>query len=357
PIIVLSGTGDEDVILRCFGAGATDYLIKPFGEGELRAKVKILLHRAREQRDAESRRARAVFDAEGNWKPDDLVGRFFAGYEIVEKIGEGGMGVVYKSTCTATHRTLALKVLHPEFARDKQFLKRFFREATNLKEVEHENIARFHELGHDHETYYIAMEYVDGVSLEQYLAKRELLKEIEIVDVVIQVAQALNALHKHGIVHRDIKPGNVLMTADGVCKLVDFGLTRRPTDERITENNVFFGTATYMSPEQARGSAAIDVRSDIYALGVLFYYLATGDVPFDGDDSYGILFRQVHDPPDEPQSKNALLSDTVNFMILKMLAKDPGRRYQTPAELLRALRKHRDVLAKRTVDDAQIKTD
>ncbi len=348
PIIVLSATGDEDVILQCFGAGATDYLVKPFGEGELKAKVKILLRRAREMRDSsKSRRLPSVFDDE-NWTTSDIVGRVFAGYRIEKKIGEGGMGVVYRAQDTATDEVVALKVLSPVYARDQAFLKRFVREANYLKEVDHKNIARFYELGQVRNTYYIAMEFVDGPSLEEIMRTQDLLSEVRIVDIIIQVAEALNALHKQGIVHRDIKPGNVLVEADGTCKLVDFGLTKRPTDERLTEQNLFFGTAAYMSPEQARGSATVDIRSDLYALGVLFYYLATGELPFDGDDTYAILFKQVHEDPPEPQSRNPLLTDTANFMILKMLSKDPKKRFQTPAELLRALRKHREFFVARS---------
>ena len=339
PIIVLSALGDEDVILQCFASGATDYLLKPFSEGELKAKIQILVSRTQKAKSLPKElKGSQIFDEEGFWEPDDLVGKIFANYEILEKVGEGGMGVVYRALNFNNNQVVALKILAPEFVRDKTFLKRFFREANHLKEVNHINISQFYELGHENNTYYIAMEYVDGPSIEDYLENKPLLTEIEIVDIIIQVCEALNALNKLGIVHRDIKPGNILMNSKNQIKIVDFGLTKKPTDKRITQTNVFFGTATYMSPEQARGASDVDIRSDLYAVGILFYFLATGEVPFDDDDTYSVLFKQIHEDPEEPQTKNKNLHNTTNFLILKMLSKVPDDRYQTPAEVLRALK-------------------
>jgi len=347
PIIVLSALGDEEVILQCFASGATDYLLKPFSEGELKAKIQILIARIKKAKSIPTElRGSQIFDEDGFWEPDDLIGKIFANYEISEKIGEGGMGVVYKAKNFNNDETVALKVLAPEFVRDKTFLKRFFREANHLKEVNHINVSRFFELGHENKTYYIAMEYVDGPSIEDYLENKALLTEVEIVDIIIQVCEALNAINKLGIVHRDIKPGNILINSKNEIKIVDFGLTKKPTDKKITQTNVFFGTATYMSPEQARGSTDVHIRSDLYAVGILFYFLTTGDVPFDDEDTYSVLFKQIHEEPDEPQKRNKNLSNSTNFMILKMLSKDPDKRYQTPAELLRALKKLRQELVK-----------
>lgn len=349
PIVVLSALGDEEVILKCFAAGATDYLMKPLQEGALRAKVQLLVSRCRQNRSLDqTKRGNVVFDPDGAWEPEKLVGKVFAGYEIKNKIGQGGMGVVYKAHCMATGQTVALKVLAPEYAQDKHFLKRFFREATNMEAVDHVNIAKFLELGHESMTYFIAMEFVDGPSLEDYLQDKDLLPEVAVVELVIQIAEALNALHLKNIIHRDIKPGNVLMAPGGVCKLVDFGLTKRPTDKRLTQTNIFFGTASYMSPEQARGTPEPDIRSDIYSLGVLFYFLCTGDLPFDGDDTYEILYKQVHENPVDPQEVNPLLTDTTNFTILKMMRKSPDERYQTPKALLEHLNKHYQFLCARS---------
>lgn len=340
PIIVLSALGDEDVILQCFASGATDYLLKPFSEGELKAKIQILVSRTQRAKSLPTEmKGSQIFDEDGFWEPDDLIGKVFANYEILKKVGEGGMGVVYKARNFNNNEIVALKILAPEFVRDKTFLKRFFREANHLKEVNHINISKFHELGHENNTYYIAMEYIDGPSIEDYLENKPLLTEFEIVDIIIQVCEALNALNKLGIVHRDIKPGNILMNSRNEIKIVDFGLTKKPTDKKITQTNVFFGTATYMSPEQARGSNDVDIRSDLYAVGILFYFLATGEVPFDDEDTYSVLFKQIHEEPEEPQHKNKNLNNTTNFLILKMLNKDPDMRYQTPAEVLRVLRR------------------
>ncbi|MCD4657264.1 MAG: protein kinase [Planctomycetes bacterium] len=339
PIIVLSALGDEEVILQCFASGATDYLLKPFSDGELKAKIQILISRIRKAKSLPAElKGSQIFDEDGFWEPDDLIGKIFANYEILEKVGEGGMGVVYRAQNFDSKEIVALKVLAPEFVRDKTFLKRFFREANHLKEVNHVNITQFYELGHENKTYYIAMEYVDGPSIEDYLENKPLLTEVEIVEIIIQVCEALNAINKLGIVHRDIKPGNILINSKNEIKIVDFGLTKKPTDKKITQTNVFFGTATYMSPEQARGSTDVDIRSDLYAVGILFYFLSTGDVPFDDDDTYSVLFKQIHEEPDEPQKKNKNISNSSNFMIQKMLSKDPDNRYQTPAEILRALK-------------------
>ncbi len=369
-IVVLSARGEEEVILECFALGATDYLVKPFSPGVLKAKIILLLARLAGAAQAEAARAAEALGAGGppnlvasgpldlagahagagaggeppslsiaQFAPDPRPGTVFAGYRIEAKVGEGGMGVVFKAT-RPDGRVVALKLLSPACARDTAFLKRFFREAENLKSVRHPNVAAFEELGHEGLAYYIAMEYVDGLALDLHVQDRRPLPEERAFGFALEIARALEAVHAHGIVHRDVKPANVLVTKAGTLKLVDFGLTRRPSDERVTDTHAFLGTAAYMAPEQLRSGTAVDARTDLYALGVILYDLVTGRRPFDGESPYEIVIKHATERPLDPRVLNPRLSPGGAAVVLKLLEKDPASRYASAADLVRALAAH-----------------
>ena len=332
PVIVLSARGEEDVILQCFGAGATDYLVKPFSPGALKAKVSLLLARAAA---AAAALTRDPPDAEGAPAParEPGAGHVFAGHRIVRRIGEGGMGIVFEAVAP-DGRSVALKVLAPEMSRDRTLLRRFFREAENLKAVRHENVAAFHELGHEHLRYYLSMELVDGRSLEAVLQEAGgPLGEDRALGIAAGIARALEALHGLGIIHRDVKPANVLLTRSDAVKLVDFGLTKRSTDEQLTETDMLMGTASYVAPEQIRGGNEPDARSDLYAVGVVLYRMATGRKPFEGSTPLAILFQHADATPTPPAAWNPELSGATSALILRLLEKDPAARPQTAAAL------------------------
>jgi eukaryotic-like serine/threonine-protein kinase len=321
PIVVLSAVGEEETILRCFELGATDYLLKPVPEAELRAKMAILLRRAE--------------DAAGGNGVDGLVGRTFARHQVIRLLGRGGLGVVYEALA-ADGRRVALKVLRPDITDDRSLV-RFLREAQMLKSVRHKNVARFYELGHDSLRYYISMEFVEGEPLNRWFRARPHLPEVEAVKLVSQVARALDALLQAGTVHRDLKPANVIIGTDGRVKIVDFSLGRRSTDEKITEHGLVVGTPACMSPEQCVGMGDVDIRSDLYSLGCIFFQLVSGQMPFAAADAPTLMAKHVNDRAPDPRSLNPNVDDETAEIIAKLLRKRPEERFQTPVELLAAL--------------------
>jgi DNA-binding response OmpR family regulator len=328
PIMVLSGVGEEETIIECFSAGASDYLTKPIGLAELRAKSSLLVRRS--GLTHVQREAPAV-------PPDELApGMLFGSHQIVRRLGAGGMGVIYEARDVAG-APVALKVLTAELSRDDALLKRFFREAQHLKAVRHPNIVSFFDMGCVGQTYYIAMEHVDGAPLDDRYRAVLPLEEETAALLCVQIAEALGALHAAGIIHRDLKPANVMVTDDGCVKLIDFGLTKHSRDARLTDTNVLIGTPHFIAPEQLTGSGPIDVRADLYALGVILFFLLAGRHPFEGATPFEILKAHTSTPPPSLRAINPGVSRWMDAVVARLLSKDPQARFATPAEVREAL--------------------
>jgi serine/threonine-protein kinase len=263
-------------------------------------------------------------------------------YEIIQHIATGGMGAVYKARDLELGRKVALKVLSPELAAQREALERFRREARSAARLRHENIVTLYEFGEDKGTYFLALEFVDGIDLHDYITRKGQLPPDEARAILAQAACALDHAHKQGVVHRDIKPSNFLIAHEGdrlVVKLTDLGLARlaREDESRVTRTGSTVGTVDYISPEQARDSASADVRSDIYSLGCTLFHMLAGQAPFpDGSLTERVLKHLEAKPPDVREF-NPKVSVGLAALLQKMLAKKPEDRYQTPAELLRDL--------------------
>ncbi len=261
------------------------------------------------------------------------------GYRLIKKLGDGATGVVYKARRTEDDRSVAIKVLYPSVQEDRQYLKRFFREARTVSQLHHENIIRGIDVGEHDGIYYFVMEFVDGDTLRDLLDREGPFDEEHVLDVARQVARALQHAGDIGLIHRDIKPDNILIDRDGVVKLCDLGLARKTQDEArsLTRTGTSLGTPYYMSPEQVTGKEDLDVRTDIYSLGATLYRILTGEVPFNGNTSGEIMTKHMTEDLVPPRKINPDVSRSLNRVIQKMMEKDPGDRYQTPEELLEDL--------------------
>jgi len=265
-------------------------------------------------------------------------------YELHRRLGRGGMAEVFLARDQLLDRPVAVKVLFPEFATDPSFVERFRREATAAANLNHPNIVGVYDWGEADSTYFIVMEYVDGRTLAEILRTEGPLHPDRVADVGADVAAALGFAHRNGVVHRDVKPGNVIVTSTGLVKVADFGIARAITassDDDLTQVGQVMGTAAYFSPEQARGEN-VDPRSDIYSLGVVLYELATGKPPFSGDSPVAIAYKHVHESPVPPRHHDVALPQALEAIILKTLAKNPANRYPSAEDLRADLRRFRE---------------
>ncbi len=254
-------------------------------------------------------------------------------YELNHLIARGGMAEVYRAHDRLLDRPVALKVLFSELSVDRSFVERFRREAQAAANLSHPNIVPVFDWGEDTGTYFIVMEFIDGRPLSSILKTSGPLSPERTADVGAHVAAALGYAHKHGVIHRDVKPGNVLITDEGQVKVTDFGIARAiNTEESLTQTGAVMGTATYFSPEQAEGMG-VDARSDIYSLGVVLYEMVTGRPPFLGDTPVAVASKHVRDHPLAPRQLNPAIPPTFEAIILKAMAKDPAHRYATAEEL------------------------
>jgi serine/threonine-protein kinase len=254
-------------------------------------------------------------------------------YELNHLIARGGMAEVYRAHDRLLDRPVALKVLFPELSVDRSFVERFRREAQAAANLSHPNIVPVFDWGEDTGTYFIVMEYIDGRPLSSILKSAGPLSAERTADIGAHVAAALGYAHKHGVIHRDVKPGNVLITDDGHVKVTDFGIARAiNTEESLTQTGAVMGTATYFSPEQAEG-LGVDARSDIYSLGVVLFEMVTGRPPFLGESPVAVASKHVRDHPPAPRELNPQIPPTFEAIILKSMAKDPAHRYATAEEL------------------------
>lgn len=259
-------------------------------------------------------------------------------YEIIEKVGNGGMATVYKATDLVLKRYVAVKILRDEFTTDEEFIKRFETEAQSAARLVHANIVSIFDVGVDNGIYYIVMELIQGKTLKEIIVEeRGPLPWKWSVNVAIQIASALEMAHKNNIIHRDIKPHNIIITEDGVAKVTDFGIAKAVSNSTITAFGTTIGSVHYFSPEHARGGYT-DAKSDIYSLGVVMYEMVTGKVPFDADTPVSVALKHMQEDPVPPIELNPHLPEAVNKIILKALKKDAMLRYQTATELLQDLK-------------------
>ena len=259
-------------------------------------------------------------------------------YEIIEKVGNGGMATVYKATDLVLKRYVAVKILRDEFTTDEEFIKRFETEAQSAARLVHANIVSIFDVGVDNGIYYIVMELIQGKTLKEIIVEeRGPLPWKWSVNVAIQIASALEMAHKNNIIHRDIKPHNIIITEDGIAKVTDFGIAKAVSNSTITAFGTTIGSVHYFSPEHARGGYT-DAKSDLYSLGVVMYEMVTGKVPFDADTPVSVALKHMQEEPVPPIEMNPHLPEAVNKIILKALKKDPMYRYQTATELLEDLR-------------------
>ena len=267
----------------------------------------------------------------------NLVGKVIGNrYEILEKIGEGGMATVYKARCNILKRYVAVKVLREEYTTDEEFIKRFNTEAQAAASLTHPNIVSIFDVGHEDNIYYIVMELVQGKTLKEIINEDGVLPWKWSINIAIQVASALETAHKNNIVHRDIKPHNIIITEDGIAKVTDFGIAKAVSNSTITAFGTTIGSVHYFSPEHARGGYT-DAKSDIYSLGVVMYEMLTGRVPFDADTPVSIALKHMQEKPVEPIKLNPSIPLAINKIIMKAMEKEPSLRYQSATEMLKDL--------------------
>ena len=252
----------------------------------------------------------------------------FKGYEIISTLGEGGLGSVFKARQVSMNRLVALKVLHIQWINDDEFRKRFVLEARIVGKLSHQNLIQVYDVGKEGDYYYFSMEYVDGRTVEQYIndAPRRQMEVALAVDMILQVIRAINYYKDFDIVHRDIKPTNIMVTRAGLVKLGDFGFVKSKLDAELGYEGMVLGTPDYIAPEQAMGKENVDYRADIYGLGATFYHMLTGRPMFDGTPSK-VMLAHTRQPLPDPRRYRPSLSDDVVSVLGRMLAKDPDDRY------------------------------
>ncbi|MGP1598064.1 Stk1 family PASTA domain-containing Ser/Thr kinase [Peptoanaerobacter stomatis] len=262
-------------------------------------------------------------------------------YELLEKIADGGMSTVYKAYCHTLNRVVAVKILKPEFSKDEEFLIKFNNEAKAAASLNHANIINIYDVCQEDDIAYIVMEYVDGINLKQLITKKGKFSEKEALDILRQICSALREAHKNKIVHRDIKPHNIMINKDNIVKVGDFGIAKAATSATITTVGGVIGSVHYFSPEQARGGY-MDERSDIYSLGVVFYELLTGEIPYDGDSPINVALKHLHENITIPEEYKDKISPSVKNMLLKMTQKNMDKRYASVDQIVSDIAKIQD---------------
>ena len=261
-------------------------------------------------------------------------------YAIQSELGRGAMGVVYKATDTALERTVAVKTVNMSLERDgaEKYEARFYQEARAAGSLNHPNIVTVYDVGKEGNVAYMAMEFIEGAELRSLLAEGRALPVSQAVSIAAQVAEGLAYAHEHGVVHRDVKPANIMVLTDGPVKITDFGIARmRANTDELTQSGMMLGSPKYMSPEQVIGKRA-DHRSDIFSLGVIVYEMLTGNAPFSGENVTALMYQIVNFAPPAPSAVNPAAPELLNFIVAKMLAKPLEERYQSAQDLANDLR-------------------
>ena len=254
-------------------------------------------------------------------------------YEIIEKIGVGGMATVYRAKCHVLKRDVAVKILRDEFTTDEEFIKRFNAEAQAAASLTHPNIVSVYDVGHEGNLYYIVMELVKGKTLKEIIVEEGVLPWKWAVNLGIQIARGLEKAHRNNIIHRDIKPHNIIITEDGTAKVTDFGIAKAVSNSTITAFGATTGSVHYFSPEHAKGSHT-DQKSDLYSLGIVLYEMVTGKVPFDADTPVSVALKHMQEEPVPPKELNHSIPESLNKIILKAMQKEPSMRYQTATDMI-----------------------
>ena len=258
-------------------------------------------------------------------------------YEIIKSIGEGGMANVYLGQDTILDRKVAIKILRGDLANDEKFIRRFQREALSASSLSHPNIVEMYDVGEDNGNYYIVMEYIEGKTVKQLLKKRGKLTISEAVDIMLQLTEGMSEAHDSYIIHRDIKPQNIMIREDGTIKITDFGIAMALNSTQLTQTNSVMGSVHYLPPEQASGKGCT-IKSDIYSMGILFYELLTGTLPFKGDNAVEIALKHLKEPIPSVRKQNQSVPQSIENIILKATAKNPKNRYNDVKEMNRDLR-------------------
>lgn len=271
---------------------------------------------------------------------DQFIGRMLGNrYELIEKIGEGGMAYVYKAKCHLLNRMVAVKILRPEFVTDEEFIAKFEHESQAAASLSHHNIVNIYDVGAESEIRYIVMELVEGKTLKQYIKDNDgFVSNDDIMKISLQIARALEHAHNNHIIHRDIKPHNILIDDNGMVKVADFGIARAITSSTIINTTEMIGSVHYSSPEQARGGF-VDERSDLYSFGILMYELATSRLPFEGDSPISIALKHLKEPVVMPATINSGLNKGLESVIVKSVQKDTGSRYQSAKDIIADIEK------------------
>jgi len=260
-------------------------------------------------------------------------------YEVKELLGTGGMGVVYRAFDRELQEPVAIKTLRPEVLADGVALERFKQEIRLARSIAHRNVVRTYDLGEVNGTYYLTMEYVEGTSLKQLIASRGRLPVPVTATIGKQLCRALEVAHEQGVIHRDIKPHNIVVDPTGFLKVMDFGIARLanpPQGQGLTREGMSIGTPDYMSPEQLSGME-LDARSDLYSAGVVLFECLTGRLPFEANTMYALIAKHIEQPPPDPRTLNAEVPEALANVIMKAMAKEPADRYQSAAQMHDAL--------------------
>jgi CheY-like chemotaxis protein/tRNA A-37 threonylcarbamoyl transferase component Bud32 len=347
PVIVGTAHSDFESAQKALRLGVADYIVKPFGDlSELMAAARRAVETGSSRGAPEDLAEEFIRRWEMDNRPDGGAARLsdhetagypirLGGFELIEVIAEGGMGTVYRALQKSVLRTVAVKILKDDLARDKEYIARFIREARVVARLDHENIVKCIDMGCDDGLYYIAMEYVDGEPLDLLMLREGSVDEQLALDIAVQIVRALAHIWLVGVVHRDIKPANIMLTQEGTAKLMDLGLAKSTSGAAFTTSaGIAVGTPAYMSPEQAKGNGTTDLRSDIYSLGVTLYHLVAGEPPFEGDDPTSVLRMHLERTPEPAHIRNPKVSRNLSAVLAKMMDKDLDLRYSGPKQLL-----------------------
>lgn len=257
-------------------------------------------------------------------------------YELIEVIGEGGMAKVFKARCRILDRIVAVKILKEEYSRDKNFVEKFKSEALSAARLTHPNIVNVYDVGQENDVYYIVMEYVEGQTLKDVIRRQAPLPVDRAVDIAIMICDGIHHAHEKGIIHRDIKPHNILITEHGMVKVADFGIARAMSNATITYGNNIVGSVHYISPEQAKGDP-INRTTDIYSVGCVLFEMLTGRVPFDAESPITVALKHIHDEPPSLRTLNSTVPASLEAIVNKAIQKNPAHRYVTAEEMRNAL--------------------
>ncbi len=280
-----------------------------------------------------------------------MIGKILSNrYEIVEKIGGGGMALVYKAKCQLLNRHVAIKILRQEFINDKDLLDKFRKESQAAASLSHPNIVNIYDVGEEDNIYYIVMEYVEGKTLKQLIREKGKFSADETLEFARQVALALKHAHSNHIIHRDIKPHNILITEDGRAKVTDFGIALAATSSTIINTGSIIGSVHYFAPEQARGGYT-DEKSDLYSLGIVMYEMITGRLPFDGDAPVAVALKHIQERPEPPSKYNPSIPRDLESIIMKLIQKEQSARYANAADLIEDLYKVKSNIGLGNIDN------